>query len=155
MTAGRKSKPLTDADYRALAEFRHQLRQFQSFSEDAARMAGLQPRHHQALLAIKGFESLTVGDLAERLRIKAHSAAELVNRLVAARLVRRRADTVDRRKVFLTLTPTAEHRLEKLTIAHRDELQRLASLWRPLFKALEKGAARRASPAPRKPRPGR
>jgi DNA-binding MarR family transcriptional regulator len=152
MTARSKSKPLTDSDYRTLAKFRYQLRQFLSFSEDAAAAAGLQPRHHQALLAIKGFENLSVGDLAERLRIKAHSAAELVNRLVAARLVRRKADTVDRRKVFLTLTPVAERRLEKLTIAHRDELQRLATLWRPLFKALETRKTGRASPVPRKRR---
>lgn len=140
MTANRKDRPLTGADYRALAQFRHQLRQFLSFSEDAARAAGLQPRHHQALLAIKGFENLTVGDLAERLDIKAHSAAELVNRLVAARLVRRKTDTADRRRVHLTLTPAAERRLEDLTRAHRDELQRLATLWRPLFEVLGKDA---------------
>jgi DNA-binding MarR family transcriptional regulator len=152
MAARRKSNPLADTDYRALANFRHQLRQFLSFSEDAARAAGLQPRHHQALLAIKGFDDVSVGDLAERLRIKAHSAAELVNRLVAAGLVHRRADTVDRRKVFLSLTPVAERRLEKLTIAHRDELQRLATLWRPLFKALEKSKGGRVRPAPRKRR---
>ena len=152
MAARRTNTPLAETDYRALANFRHQLRQFLSFSEDAARAAGLQPRHHQALLAIKGFDNLSVGDLAERLRIKAHSAAELVNRLVAARLVRRRADTVDRRKVFLSLTPIAERRLEKLTLAHRDELQRLATLWQPLFKVLEKSAGSRASPAPRKRR---
>jgi DNA-binding MarR family transcriptional regulator len=138
MTARRKNKPLTGADCRTLAEFRHQLRQFLSFSENAARQAGLQPRHHQALLAIKGFENLTVGDLAERLGIKAHSAAGLVNRLVAARLVRRRADTADRRRVHLTLTPAAERRLAELTIAHRDELRRLALLWHPLFEALGK-----------------
>jgi DNA-binding MarR family transcriptional regulator len=141
MTARPRNKPLTGADYRALAEFRYQLRQFLSFSENAARKAGLQPRHHQALLAIKGFKGLTVGDLAERLGIKANSAAGLVNRLVTARLVRRTADTTDRRRVHLALTPAAERRLEQLTIAHRNELPRLATLWRPLFEALGKDAA--------------
>ncbi len=146
MTAARKNKPLTDADCRTLAEFRYQLRQFLSFSEDAARKAGLQPRHHQALLAIKGFQNLTMGDLADRLGIKAHSAAGLVNRLVAARLVRRRADTADRRRVHLALTPAAERRLEQLTIAHRDELRRLATLWHPLFEALGKDGDNPPSP---------
>ena len=94
-------KPLTHGDYRVLAEFRAQLRQFLLFSENAARKAGLQPRHHQALLAIKGFADATVGDLAARLGIRPHSAAELVNRLVAARLVRRVTDTMDRRRVHL------------------------------------------------------
>jgi DNA-binding MarR family transcriptional regulator len=129
-------KPLTDADYRALAEFRHQLRQFLLFSEEAAREAGLAPRHHQALLALKGCEHATVGELAERLAIKSHSAAELANRLVAARLVRRMPDKVDRRRVRLVLTPAAERRLETLTLAHRAELKRLAGLWGPLFDAL-------------------
>jgi len=135
-----RDAPLTDADYRALAEFRHQLRQFLLFSEEAARGAGLQSRHHQALLAIKGFSDTTVGDLAARLGIRPHSAAELINRLVAARLVRRSPDQEDRRRVHLTLTPAAEKRLEQLTRAHRDELKRLAALWDTLFQALADGA---------------
>jgi DNA-binding MarR family transcriptional regulator len=131
------NKPLTGADYRALAMFRHQLRQFLQFSEDAARQAGLHPRQHQALLAIKGFPGATVGNLAERLGILPHSAAGLVKRLASARLVRRVTDTKDRRRVLLTLTPAAERRLEKLTLAHRTELQRRAAVWGPLFNALE------------------
>jgi DNA-binding MarR family transcriptional regulator len=130
-------KRLTHGDYRLLAEFRAQLRQFLLFSESAARKAGLQPRHHQALLAIKGFADATVGDLAARLGIRPHSAAELVNRLVAAGLVRRVTDTMDRRRVHLVLTRMAERRLEKLTLAHRAELPRLAKLWEPLFAALD------------------
>lgn len=128
--------PLTDADYRALAEFRHQLRQFLLFSEDAARRAGLAPRQHQALLAIKGFAHPTVGDLAKRLGIKSHSAAGLVNRLAIEKLVRRVTNTTDRRCSYLALTPAAERRLEGLTLAHRAELKRLATLWGPLFVAL-------------------
>jgi DNA-binding MarR family transcriptional regulator len=139
---------LKDADYRALAAFRHQLRQFLLFSENAARDAGLQPRHHQALLAIKGFADSTVGDLATQLGIKSHSAAELVNRLVAAKLVRRTADLVDRRRVHLALTAAAEKKLEALTLAHRAELRRLATLWGPLLK----GLAMDAVPAPDQPR---
>jgi hypothetical protein len=49
--------------------------------KNAARAVGLTPRRHQALLAIKGFpvrHAVTVGDLAERLRIRHHSAVELV-----------------------------------------------------------------------------
>ncbi len=134
--ASRSATPLSEADYRALAEFRYQLRKFLHFSENAARRAGLQPRHHQALLAIKGLPGATVGDLAERLTIRPHSAGELVNRLVAAKLVRRVTDTVDRRRIRLALTPAAERRLETLTIAHRGELKRLVGLWGPLFEAL-------------------
>jgi DNA-binding MarR family transcriptional regulator len=131
-----RDKPLTDADYRRMAEFRHQLRQFLLFSEEAAAEAGLPPRQHQALLAIKGFAHITVGELAEKLGIKPHSAGELVNRLTAARLVRRVPDAADKRRVCLDLTPAAERRLESLTLAHHAELKRLAGLWGPLFKGL-------------------
>ena len=45
---------LTPADYESLAEFRYQIRRFLSFSEQAARDVGLEPRQHQLLLALKG-----------------------------------------------------------------------------------------------------
>ena len=45
---------LTVTEYRALAEFRCQLRRLLRFSEDAARGAGLEPQHHQVLLALRG-----------------------------------------------------------------------------------------------------
>jgi DNA-binding MarR family transcriptional regulator len=126
---------LTKADYERLAEFRRLLRQFVAFSEHAARAAGLTVQHHQALLAIKGFpgrERVTVGELADRLGIRSHSAGELVNRLAERKLVRRRTDAPDRRQVMIEITAAAERLLEELTAAHRDELRRIA----PLFAAL-------------------
>jgi hypothetical protein len=45
---------LADEDYTALADFRHALRQFLAFSEQAATTCGLTPQQHQALLAIAG-----------------------------------------------------------------------------------------------------
>ncbi|EQD48905.1 MarR family transcriptional regulator, partial [mine drainage metagenome] len=42
-------------DYEVLAEFRYVLTKFLAFSEHAAHRAGLAPRQHQALLAIKGY----------------------------------------------------------------------------------------------------
>ena len=49
-----KNHRLTLSDYRALAEFRYQIRRFQRFSEDAARQTGIEPQQHQIMLAIKG-----------------------------------------------------------------------------------------------------
>lgn len=132
------SRSLKRDDYRLLAEFRYLLRQFLSFSERAARGAGLAPQQHQALLAIKGFGGkFTVGDLADRLIIRHHSAVELVDRLVSAKFLRRIADRADRRRVFLALTPAAEGLLENLTAAHRDELRQLTRLLRPLITRLK------------------
>lgn len=115
-------------DYRTLAEFRHLLARFLAFSQAAARTAGLAPRQHQALLAIKGFPregGVTIHDLAERLCIQHHSTVELADRLAEAGLVVRRQDAADRRRVFLDLTAQAEAMLAGLSAAHLEELQRL------------------------------
>jgi DNA-binding MarR family transcriptional regulator len=138
---GKTRAELTDADYRNLAEFRHVLRRFLVFSEEAARKAGLAPQQHQALLAIKGFEedrAPTVGDLAERLAIKHHSAVGLVDRLVKAGMLKRKADETDRRRVTLTLTTAGERLLAELSAVHRDELQMLTPSLKALFAKLER-----------------
>jgi DNA-binding MarR family transcriptional regulator len=111
-----------------LSEFRYLLRSFLEFSQNAAHAVGLTTRQHQALLAIKGFPEgrvVTVGDLAERLRVRHHSAVELVDRLSEAGLVDRFPDPEDRRRVRLGLTATAEDRLADLSASHLEELHRL------------------------------
>jgi DNA-binding MarR family transcriptional regulator len=128
-------KPLTDTDYRHLAEFRFLLRQFLAFSEDAARRAGLSPQQHQALLAIRGSGGrLTVGELAARLAIKPNSAVGLADRLVESELVSRQTASKDRRRVELTLTAIASRKLSDLSQSHRTELKRLAPMLAPLLK---------------------
>ncbi len=65
------------ADYETLAAFRYALRHFLHFSEEAAGKVGLTPQQHQALLAIKGYpgrDCVTIGELAERLRIAPSSS---------------------------------------------------------------------------------
>lgn len=124
----RRGAEITQADYHALSQFRYLIRCFLEFSQNAAKAVGLQPRHHQALLAIKGFPGggpVSVGDLAERLRIRHHSAVELVDRLSEAGLVERRHAEEDQRKVMLILTERAEALLAELSAAHLDELSRV------------------------------
>ncbi len=127
----RRSRRPSREDYEALAEFRYQIRCFLEFSKNAAREVGLTARQHQALLAIKGWASarnMTIGDLAERLRIRHHSAAELVDRLCEAGLTLREHDPSDQRRVLLSLTVLADERLGALSLAHLDELRRLAPI---------------------------
>ncbi len=126
----------SEADYRSLSEFRYVLRRFLEFSEAAAEASGLTSRQHQALLAIRGHGGLamTVGELAERLRIRPNSAGELADRLTAAGLVVRQTDAQDHRRVHICLTPVAESRLEQLSVAHLDELDRLEPALRRLFE---------------------
>lgn len=122
-------KQFTKADYEMLAEFRYSLRQFLRFSENAAKEAGLTPQQHQALLAIKGFpgrDFVTVGELAERLQIRHHSAVGLADRLAKENLVVRTRNPKDHRQVYLQLTRVGESILEKLSSTHRTELRRIA-----------------------------
>jgi DNA-binding MarR family transcriptional regulator len=135
----RKALSLTARDYRALAGFRHALRQFLAFSEDAAAKAGLTPAQHQALLAIKGMPGagqISVGDLAQWLGVRHHSCVGLVERLVALGLIAKQADPADRRRVFLKLTAKAERKLEALSAVHRDELRQRAGTLGALLKAI-------------------
>lgn len=119
---------VTKAEYESMAAFRYALRRFLRFSEDGAKAVGLTPQQHQALLAIKGYparDSVTVGELAERLQVRHHSAVGLVDRLEALGLVERTSGKGDRRRVMLELTVSGSKLLERLSVMHRAELRRL------------------------------
>jgi DNA-binding MarR family transcriptional regulator len=140
----RAGRRLSQVEYRRLAEFRYLIRCFLEFSEVAAVRAELTSRQHQALLMIKGApEGIlpTIGYLAERLRVRHHSAVELVDRLAEAGLITREPDAVDRRRVQLKLTRAAETRLGRLSASHLDELQRLRPALLQLLGAAENGAS--------------
>jgi DNA-binding MarR family transcriptional regulator len=119
-----KGVDLPEERYTALAEFRYQIRRFQHVSEDAARRAGLEPQQHQLLLAIKGAPEggLTIGEVAERLQVRHHSAVELVARAAARGLVVREKGEVDRRKVFVFVTNEGTEALSQLSAAHHQEM---------------------------------
>jgi len=135
-------KPLTDEDFQALAAFRAALRQFVRFSEEAAREAGLTPQQHQALVAIRGHvgdEPPTVGELAEALQVKHHSAVGLVDRIVQRGFARREPSTVDNRRVHVAITPAGDDVLRSLTAAHREEHRQLADVLRQLTAEYDAG----------------
>ena len=115
-------------NYRAMAEFRYQIRRFLRFSEHAAREAGLEPQQYQLLLAVKGLpdgERPRIGDIAERLQIQHHSTVELVDRLAKRSLVRRRRSDNDRREVLLELTQKGDRLLQELALHHRSEIREM------------------------------
>lgn len=134
-----RPKPLSKLQYETLASFRYALRQFLHFSESQAVSAGITPQQHQALLAIKGFpgrDSITVGELAERLQLKHHSTVGLINRLVTEKLVTRATSKEDRRSVHIQLTAHGEEVLGKLSSAHRELLRRIGPEIRLLLERL-------------------
>jgi DNA-binding MarR family transcriptional regulator len=121
-----EQRDLTITDYQALAEFRYQIRRFLHFSEEAARSDGVNPQHHQLLLALKGIPDNvepTITHLAERLHLRHHSAVELTNRLMARGLIRKREHKEDRRRVLLEITPRGERVLRNLSLIHTAQLE--------------------------------
>ena len=125
------------ADYRALAEFRYEIRKFLAFSESAARHAGIEPQQHQALLAIKGLPAglePTIGALAERLCVQHHTAVALVDKLEERGWAVRKRATSDRRQVLLSLTAKGSALLAKLSAMHREQLGAVGS---SMVQALE------------------
>jgi DNA-binding MarR family transcriptional regulator len=75
--------------------------------------------------------------LAERLGIRHNSTVELIDRLIMNGLVERRQNPKDRREVLIDLTIRAERILAKLSLAHRNEIGKLAPLLIGLLAGFE------------------
>jgi DNA-binding MarR family transcriptional regulator len=135
---------LSELDYQRLLQFRTGLRQFLHWSETQAHEIGLTPAQHQLLLAIRGHpgpQRPTIGDIAESLLLKHHSAVGLVDRAVAGGLVERRPDRDDQRVVRIHLTALGNRRLAQLSELHLAELRRVAPRLQPLLRALDPAPA--------------
>ena len=123
-----ESERITKEDYEALATFRFHLRQFVRFSEEGARILGITPQQHQAMLAVKGQpdrEWASIGEIAHFLQIQPHAAVGLVNRCVQAGLLDRSADPDDRRGVRVMLTEKGSELLAQLSERNLRELRTL------------------------------
>jgi DNA-binding MarR family transcriptional regulator len=121
---------LPDQAYSRLLALRTGLRRFEQWSAKQARAAGLTPAHHQLLLAIRGHhdpDGPTIGEVADYLLLRHHSAVGLVDRAESAGLVQRARSDEDHRVVRLRLTEEGEERLEALSALHLAELERLMS----------------------------
>jgi DNA-binding MarR family transcriptional regulator len=119
-----EQKPLTMQQYRALADFRYELRRFLRYSEQVTRRNGLTPLQYQLLLQIKGTADsggATIGGLAERLQAKHHGVVALATRCETLGFVVRQASKDDRREVYLTLSIKGDRVLERVARWHRDE----------------------------------
>src|SRR5262245_54803279 len=98
---------VTLRQYRALADFRYELRRFLRYSEEITRKHGLTPLQYQLLLQIKGYpgrDHATVGELAERLQAKHHGVVALATRCENLGLIERQSSEDDRRVVYLRLS---------------------------------------------------
>jgi DNA-binding MarR family transcriptional regulator len=128
--------PPSHEELLALAHFRFALRKFLAFSEQAAADLGATMQWYQALLVIKTFaggDHISVGELAEQLMIRDHSAAELVSRLAQAKLVKRKTDPTDRRRSLIIMTNAGGLCLERLAAVHLERLRENKDAFLNLF----------------------
>lgn len=138
---------ITASNYRLLAAFRYEMRKFLSFSEQAARDAGIEPQQHQLLLALRGLPDgarPTIGTVAERLCVQPHTAVALADKLERRELLRRERGSSDRREVLLRLTPAGEAILRKLSTLHQ---QQLGAVGPEMVSALQAILNDRANPS--------
>ena len=122
---------MSKADFVTLAQFRHQLRCFLRFSEEAAKAQNVTPHQYQLMLQIKGVPKrrwALIGELAERLRMAPHGVVALVSRCERDGLVTRVADEADRRQVRVFLTDAGTRAMRRIALLHKDELLTLAAL---------------------------
>jgi DNA-binding MarR family transcriptional regulator len=123
---------LTDAEYEKLLAVRVGIRRFLRWSEKRAAAVGLTAGQHQLLLAVRGHpdpSGPSIGDVAEYLGVRHHSAVQLIDRVEQLGLVRRgRSKGHDRRVVRLRLTAAGDKKLALLAGIHLEELQRVGKL---------------------------
>lgn len=145
--------PLEQADFEHLLELRTGLRRFLRWSEQQAEAAGLTPTQHQLLLAVRGHPDLagpTIGEIADYLVLRHHSAVGLVDRAVVAGLVKRNSDPNNNSTVRVTLTPAGGDKLDALSAAHIEELAHLAPTMRTLWNAVQRADGEMPHPAARR-----
>jgi DNA-binding MarR family transcriptional regulator len=135
---------LSELDYRLLFELRRSIRRFLRFSEDAARTQGIEPQQHQAMLAIRANQDqgvARIGNIADWLQLRHHSAVELIDRLAMRNLVERWRDDEDRRFVNVRLTPEGEQVLAELTRHHQAELRQAGPALAKVLTQIASGGA--------------
>ena len=129
-------RAIYDSEYAALAEFRFRIREFLRGSDSAAEAAGLEPQQYQMLLAIRGLPphlKASIRELADRLRLRHHSAVGLIDRLEVGGYVRRSRGSRDQRQVWVTLLPKGRRALERVV---RQRLHELRGSGHALINAL-------------------
>ncbi len=134
----KKRKKLSQTEFKALAEFRYQIRKYLRYMEEKARARGYHPQQYQLLLAIEGLpegKRPTIKTLAERMQLNHNTMVELVDCCEEGGLLRRVREDRDRRLVTMALTPAGKRVMEDQASASRAELQEIGPV---LFTSLKR-----------------
>lgn len=81
----------------------------------------------RTLVVLQGHGSTRLVALAERLGVNASTALRTVDRLIAAGMVRRRENELDRREVVIDLTPAGAGVVSEVTARRRDAIENIVS----------------------------
>lgn len=135
------SSSLSEHDCQSLAAFRYGMRKFLRFSKELLATEGkLTSEQYEALLALRASPNKTgllVGELSERLQVKHHTAVSLTDKLARRKLVIRKRDTIDRRKVYVRLTSAGSALVARLALFHREKLRRLVPELAAALRAIQ------------------
>ncbi len=173
MNPAEPNRPLTTSRAALISEgsdreFREMVRELVAFSgrlqeirEAIARAMRVTPPQYNILMTLSPLdEPVTVGDLAERLRVSVPFIVTETRRMEALGLIEKRADPVDRRRVKLVLTDKAAAAIRDIapvqvkvndvlfqTLGARD-LKTLARLTRDLLGSCDAALERAKAGAP-------
>ncbi|MGB6545964.1 MAG: MarR family transcriptional regulator [Candidatus Acidiferrales bacterium] len=122
-------RPVVLKTYQELAEFRYRIVSYLKKADQGVRGAGLEPQQYVVLLALRGLPAgrdPSIRVLAERLKVRHHSAVGLVDRLERRGLVRRERAKNDRRRVLVRLTARGNGILGKVVKERVSDLHAMA-----------------------------
>src|SRR5437867_1983852 len=123
-------EPISATEFDALAEFRYQVRSFLRVAERNALSAGLKSMEYQFLLSLKRTTPRGQANLAifsERLNLSSRALIQLIEMLVARKLVERRRAGRGGPESFLHLTSKGEQVLHQVASLNRQELRARAA----------------------------
>jgi len=128
----------SDAEFRGLIHdliaYGHKL---DACRDAFAAIAGVSGVQYEILMLVSRAEGLSIGEVAERLMIRHHTAVELVNRLESNDFVSRIKDREDARRVYVKPTAKAERLMEGLASAHLLELKGIRPVLQQLLDQFE------------------
>lgn len=121
------TQDLTLDEYRELAEFRYQIRCFQSVTEERARELGIDLDSWLLLLVVQGLPEgaqPTVSGLADRMCLPKAEVNRLIDRAVERGDLTRASSDLGGSADWVKLTRNGRELLRRMSLANRDELER-------------------------------
>jgi DNA-binding MarR family transcriptional regulator len=123
--------------FHAVSDARYVIRKVLRIVDERARLHGLEPLEHQALLQVFGArKELRVGEIAERLDVSGTFTSKLIKSLLRKGLVATNKLSDDQRMIYLSVTDKGRQLMLKIDA----EVERYVSVFTNGLRAPEKNA---------------